>query len=55
MASLDQEKVNFILSTLKNMEYGSLLITVHDGVITQIDRTDKNRFAQKKVLSNRHN
>lgn len=53
MALLDQEKVNYILSTLKKIEYGSITITVHDGVITQIDRTDKNRFVHKKTLSDR--
>ncbi|EKN70867.1 hypothetical protein BABA_03359 [Neobacillus bataviensis LMG 21833] len=45
MANVDQAKANFILSTLKNMEYGSVIITVHDGAITQIDKTEKTRFA----------
>lgn len=44
MAIVDQTKANFILSTLKNMEYGSVVITVHDGNITQIDKTEKTRF-----------
>ena len=26
------------------MEYGSLLITVHDGATIQIDRTERRRF-----------
>lgn len=52
MALVDQEKLNYIISTLKQMEYGSITITVHDGVITQIDRTDKNRFIQKKAYPN---
>ncbi|MDQ0200458.1 YezD family protein [Neobacillus ginsengisoli] len=50
MAVVDQAKVNFILSTLKNMEYGSVIITVHDGTITQIDKTEKTRFGAKKPL-----
>lgn len=50
MAVVDQAKVNFILSTLKNMEYGSVIITVHDGTITQIDKTEKTRFGSKKPL-----
>lgn len=48
MATVDQAKANYILSTLKGMEYGSVVITVHDGNITQIDKTEKTRFAQKK-------
>jgi hypothetical protein len=51
MAIVDQAKANYILSTLKGMEYGSLVITVHDGTITQIDKTEKTRFAQKKNTS----
>lgn len=52
MAKVDQEKINYLLSTLRNMEYGSVVITVHDGMITQIDRTDKNRFISKNSSSN---
>ncbi|HWO98482.1 MAG TPA: YezD family protein [Bacillus sp. (in: firmicutes)] len=48
MAIVDQEKVDYILTLLKNIEYGSLLITIHDGQITQIDHTEKNRFAITK-------
>lgn len=48
MAIVDQAKANYILSTLRGMEYGSVVITVHDGTITQIDKTEKTRFAQKK-------
>jgi hypothetical protein len=51
MAIVDQAKANYILSTLKSMEYGSVVITVHDGTITQIDKTEKTRFAQKKNTS----
>jgi hypothetical protein len=51
MAIVDQAKANYILSTLKGMEYGSLVITVHDGNITQIDKTEKTRFAPKRNTS----
>ncbi len=47
--SLDETKVNHILSTLKGIEYGSLVITVHNGEITQIDVTEKKRFTLKKT------
>lgn len=51
MAVVDQAKANFILSTLKNIEYGSVIITVHDGHITQIDKTEKTRFESKRVTA----
>ena len=51
MANFDQSQANYILSTLKGLEYGSVVITVHDGTITQIDKTEKTRFAQKKNTS----
>ncbi|WP_342429653.1 YezD family protein [Neobacillus sp. FSL H8-0543] len=51
MAVVDQVKANYILSTLKDMEYGSVIITVHDGIITQIDKTEKTRFGPKKFES----
>jgi hypothetical protein len=46
MAVLNNEKIDYILSILKKLEYGSLLITVHGGHITQIDSTVKNRFSK---------
>jgi hypothetical protein len=54
MAVVDQEKINYILSILKSMEYGSVLITVHDGQITQVDSTEKNRFVPAKKLVNKN-
>lgn len=44
MAAIDQEKIDYIMTRLQNIEYGSLVITIHDGKITQIDTTEKNRF-----------
>ncbi|MBA9026410.1 MULTISPECIES: YezD family protein [Bacillaceae] len=50
---IDEEKIRYILSTLNQMEYGSVNITVHDGDITQVDITQKKRFPiQKKVAPN---
>nr|WP_082191253.1 YezD family protein [Peribacillus loiseleuriae] len=51
MCLVDQVKANFILSTLKNIEYGSAIITIHDGNITQIDKTEKTRFESKRFTS----
>ena len=33
-----------ILNELKGLQYGSLMIVVHDGQIVQIERTEKKRF-----------
>lgn len=33
-----------ILSQVSGLEYGSVLITVHDGRIVQIERTERKRF-----------
>ncbi|WP_200868689.1 YezD family protein [Bacillus cihuensis] len=44
MGSIDEIKLKYIVSSLKNLEFGSLNITVHEGEITQIDVTDKKRF-----------
>lgn len=48
MANVDQEKVDYILTLLKKIEYGSVLITIHDNQITQIDHTEKHRFVAAK-------
>jgi len=47
MANLDQEKINFILKSLKSIDYGSLVITIHDSKIIQVDTTVKNRFINR--------
>lgn len=44
MASLDDIKVNHILSAIKSLQYGTLTITIHDGEITQVERNEKKRF-----------
>lgn len=48
MQKVDELKLNYIVSALKNLDYGSLIITVHDGEITQIDKTEKKRFSLTK-------
>lgn len=44
MKQLDEEKIKYILSKLDKLEYGCIVITVHDSDITQIDITEKKRF-----------
>lgn len=51
MAQLDESKVKHILSTLEKLDFGSVVITVHNGEITQIDATEKKRFSLQKSTS----
>lgn len=44
MGEIEESKVNEIISILQNLQYGSVVITVHDGEITQVDTTEKKRF-----------
>lgn len=48
MPEIDETKINHIVSSLKGLEYGSVVITVHGGEITQIDTTEKKRFPLEK-------
>ncbi|GGD74988.1 YezD family protein [Paenibacillus nasutitermitis] len=41
---LDQEWLERISAQVNGLEYGSVLITVHDGRVVQIDRTERRRF-----------
>ncbi|WP_173220429.1 YezD family protein [Kroppenstedtia pulmonis] len=36
-----------ITSALKEIEYGTVQITLHQGKVVQIDRTEKVRFSSK--------
>jgi hypothetical protein len=42
-----------IRASLKNLRYGSVTIIVQDGVIIQIDRTEKKRLSQPRRTSHR--
>lgn len=44
MSKLSKEQVNHLEKSLRNVDFGSVLITVHNGKITQIDTTEKKRF-----------
>ncbi|QHW34964.1 YezD family protein [Paenibacillus rhizovicinus] len=41
---LNQEWLERIAGQVNGLEYGSVLITVHDGRVVQIDRTERKRF-----------
>ncbi len=45
MQKIDELKLDYIISELKKLNYGSVVITVHEGDITQIDITEKKRFS----------
>lgn len=38
---MDEQKLNYILSALKGIDYGSVVITIHNGHITQVDTTKR--------------
>jgi hypothetical protein len=45
VGKFDEKKIHHIVHTLEKLEYGSVVITVHDGEITQIETTEKKRFS----------
>ncbi|WP_182200932.1 YezD family protein [Paraliobacillus salinarum] len=47
MSKLDQEKLDYLTQTLQKIDFGSIVLTVHDGSITQIDSTEKRRFPKQ--------
>lgn len=46
--SISDEQIFRIRKLLEGLEYGTIVITVHDSNIVQIDRTEKLRFALKQ-------
>ncbi|AZN40133.1 YezD family protein [Paenibacillus albus] len=51
---LDQEWIERITTQVNGLEYGSVLITVHDGRVVQIDRTERKRFEASAKPSQNH-
>lgn len=43
---LDQTWLDRIVEQTAGLQYGSVVITVHDGRIVQIDRTERTRYDQ---------
>ena len=39
-----------VRASLKNLRYGSVTIIVQDGVIIQIDRTEKRRLQSRRAI-----
>lgn len=44
MARIDDGKLAYMINKLRELEYGTVTVTVHDGEITQIESTEKKRF-----------
>lgn len=52
---LDQQWLQRIAEQVDGIQYGQVTITVHDGRIVQIDRTERTRYdnpSQKQVPGN---
>ena len=43
--------LNEIVRNVQGLSYGEVHITVHDGQIVQIDRTERNRYQVTKAAS----
>ncbi|MER1986896.1 MAG: YezD family protein [Solibacillus sp.] len=54
MDTINEEVYKLILENLKDLHYGTLLITVHNDEITQLDITKKQRLTctKSKQLTN---
>jgi len=50
-----QEELQEIAASLRGMRFGSLNIVVQDGVIVQIDRTEKKRLRTARVQARSKN
>ena len=44
----EQQPLIIIADLLKTIEYGYIQITIHDGKVVQIDKTEKFRFNVRK-------
>lgn len=42
------ETSEYILENIEQLDYGTVVVTVHNGEVTQVDVTEKKRFPDKK-------
>ncbi|QAY68243.1 YezD family protein [Paenibacillus protaetiae] len=52
---LDETWIGRIVEQASGLQYGSVIITVHDGRIVQIDRTERTRYDQPSAKQPNHN
>lgn len=43
----DEEWLNVVRKKVKQLQYGSIQITVHDGRVTQVESIEKTRIVQR--------
>jgi len=55
LSKLDEAQLTYLQDSLQELEYGSIVITVHDGYITQIDTTEKKRFTKQTSIQKSRN
>ncbi|BAD63136.1 MULTISPECIES: YezD family protein [Shouchella] len=48
MGAIEKEQFQAIVQFIEEIDFGSLHITIHNGQITQIERTEKKRFENVK-------
>jgi hypothetical protein len=51
--SFGEYTLNEVRASLRNLRYGSVTIIVQDGVIIQIDRTEKRRLQSRRANHHR--
>jgi Uncharacterized small protein (DUF2292). len=44
----EQQNLSIITDLLRNIKYGNIQITIQDGIVVQIDKTEKFRFNVQK-------
>ncbi|MBG9737147.1 YezD family protein [Paenibacillus alvei] len=52
--SIHPKWLDRIAKQLKGLNYGSLTITIHDGHIVQMERTERTRFELESTKGRRH-
>ena len=50
-ASLPPDDVDRILGALRGLRYGAVTVIVQDGVVVQVERTEKVRLARRAVAA----
>ena len=48
--AIDQEILNEIVASIGQVNYGEVVITVHDSNIVQIEKREKRRFKARRLL-----
>ena len=49
--TIDQEILEEIIKSIQQINYGEVVITVHDSNIVQVEKREKKRFKARKPLN----